>query len=125
MAHHVKSDHTEIVSKDPAATQKFMEKAFGLKFTVTGPEMGNYRIHGRNEQASAGSVGIRAQMDPKDALGAIPYFTVPNLDEAIKSVKGAGAHILMDKTAIPGMGHFAVYVAPGEVRQGIFQANPP
>lgn len=125
MAHHVKSDHIEIVSKDPEATQKFFEKAFGLKFTVTGPEMGNYRIHGRNENASAGSIGIRSPMDPKDELGTIPYFTVPNLDEAVRAIKGAGGHVVMEKTEIPGMGHFALYVAPGDVRQGIFQANAP
>jgi predicted enzyme related to lactoylglutathione lyase len=34
MAHHAKMEHAELVSKDPAATQRFLEKAFGLQFTV-------------------------------------------------------------------------------------------
>lgn len=120
MAHQAKSDHVEIVSKDPAATQKFMEKVFGLKFTVTGPETGNYRIHGRNEGAAAGGIGIREPMGPEHP-GAVPYLTVANIDETLKAVKAAGAHVLMEKTEIPGMGWSAMYVAPGEVTQGLFQ----
>jgi predicted enzyme related to lactoylglutathione lyase len=120
MAHHVKSDHVEIVSKDPHATQKFMEKAFGLKFTDTGPDMGNYLIHGRNEGATAGGIGIRAPMGPEHP-GAVPYLTVPSIDEALKAVQAAGGKVIMEKTEIPGMGWSAMYMAPGEVAQGLFQ----
>ena len=124
MAHHAKMDHAEIVSKDPAATQKFMEKAFGLKFTETGPEMGNYRMHGRNEGAAAGGIGIREPMGPEHP-GTVAYLSVPNIDEALKAVKAAGGHVIMEKTEIPKMGWSAMYVAPGEVTQGLFQsANP-
>ena len=124
MAHHVKMDHAEIVSKDPEATQKFMEKAFGLKFTVMGEEMGNYRMHGRQEGAAAGGIGIRAPMGP-EMPGTIPYLTVPNIDEALKSVKAAGGKVIMEKTEIPKMGYSAVYVAPGEVMQGLYQSTNP
>jgi len=124
MAHHAKMDHAELVSKDPAATQKFLERAFGLKFTVTGPETGNYRIHGRNEGAAAGGIGIREPMGPEHP-GAVPYLTVPNIDEALKSVKAAGGRIVMEKTEIPQMGYSAMYVAPGEVALGLYQALNP
>jgi predicted enzyme related to lactoylglutathione lyase len=119
MAHHAKMDHAELVSKDPAATQKFLEKAFGLKFTVTGPEMGNYRMHGRQEGAVAGSIGIRTPMGP-EMPGTVSCLTVPNIDEAIQAVKAAGATMVMGKTEIPKMGFSAVYIAPGEVTQGLF-----
>lgn len=124
MAHHVKMEHAELVSKDPAATQKFLEKAFQLKFTVMGPEMGNYRMHGRQEGASAGAIGILSPMGP-EGPGTISFFTVPNIDEAIKSVKAAGGKIVMPKTEIPKMGYTAVYMAPGEVTQGLYQAMGP
>lgn len=120
MAHHAKMEHAEIVSKDPAATQKFLEKAFGLKFTEHGPEMGNYRMHGRQEGAAAGTIGLRGPMGP-EGPGTIAYLTVPNIDEALKSVQSAGGKIVMPKTEIPGMGWSAVYVAPGEVTQGLYQ----
>lgn len=124
MAHHAKMDHAELVSKDPAATQKFLEKAFGLKFTVTGPEMGNYRIHGRNEGAAAGGIGIREPMGPEHP-GSVTYLSVPNIDEALKAVKASGGKIVMEKTEIPKMGYSAMYVAPGEVTLGLFQAIMP
>lgn len=124
MAHHVKSDHAELVSKDPAATQRFLEKAFGLKFTVTGPEMGNYRIHGRNEGASAGGIGIREPME-QEHPGSVTYLTVPNIDEALAAVKAAGGRIVMQKTEIPSMGWSAMYIAPGEVPLGLYQAAAP
>lgn len=125
MAHHAKMDHAELASKDPAATQKFLEKAFQLKFTEHGPEMGNYRIHGRNEGAAAGGIGIRALMAPGEHPGSIPYLTVPNIDDALKSVKAAGGKVLMDKQEIPGMGWSAAYMAPGEVALGLFQMKAP
>jgi predicted enzyme related to lactoylglutathione lyase len=124
MSHHAKMEHAEMVSKDLAATQKFLEKAFGLKFTEMGAEMGNYRRHGRQEGAAAGTIGLRAPMGPEPA-GTIVYLTVPNIDDAIKSVKAAGAKMIMEKTAIPKMGYTAVYVAPGEVTQGLYQALAP
>lgn len=124
MAHHARMEHAELVSKDPVATQKFLEKAFGLKFTVSGPETGNYRMHGRQEGAVAGAIGIRAPMGPEPS-GTISYLTVPNLDDALKSVQGAGGKIIQPRTEIPGMGWMAIYVAPGEVTQGLYQAKHP
>ena len=122
MAHHVKMDHAELVSKDPAATQKFLEKAFGLKFQEMGEQMGFYRMHGREQGATAGSIGIRSPMPPEGA-GTISYLSVPNIDEALKAAKSAGAHVIMDKTEVPGAGFSAVYVAPGEVTLGLFQST--
>jgi predicted enzyme related to lactoylglutathione lyase len=122
MAHHVKMEHAELVSKDPAATQKFLEKAFGLKFTEMGEEMGNYRMHGRNEGATAGGIGIRTPMGPEHP-GSVAFLTVPNIDEALKSAQAAGAKIVMPKTEIPNMGYSAMYVAPGEVTLGLYQAT--
>ena len=118
--------HAELVSKDPAATQKFLEKAFGLKFDVLGPEMGNYRIHHGQQDSkpgeAAGDIGIRAPMGPEH-LGTVSYISVPSIDEAIRDVKAAGATLVMDKTEIPNVGYTAVYVAPGEVTQGLFQTK--
>lgn len=121
MAHHAKLEHAELVSKDPAATQKFLEKAFGLKFTVF-KEMQNYRMHGTNEGATEGSIGIRGPMGA-EPTGTVSYLTVPNIDDAIKSATAAGAKMIMPKTEIPGMGWSAVYVAPGEVMQGLYQTK--
>lgn len=117
-------EHAELFSKDPAATRRFLEKAFQLKFIVMSPEIGNYRMHGRQEGAAAGAIGIRTPMGP-EVPGTISFLTVPSIDGAIKSVKAAGGKIVMPKTEIPKMGYTAVYMAPGEVTQGLFQAMGP
>lgn len=119
MVHHAKLEHAELVSKDPAATQKFFEKAFRLKFTLS-KEMQNYRMHGASEGATEGSLGSRGPMGP-EPFGTVSHLTVRNIDEAIKSATAAGAKIVMPKTEIPGMGWSAVHVAPGEVTQGLYQ----
>lgn len=122
MTHHEekpKLDHVEFASKDPAATRKFLEKAFGFKITVM-PEMGGYAMHGRSEGAVAASFGVRELMGPEQP-GSVVYITVGNIDEALKNVKAAGASVMMEKTEIPGIGWSAVYHAPGGVVQGLFQ----
>lgn len=115
-----KLDHAELVSKDPAATQGFLERTFGFKFTVMGPEMGHYRMHGRSEGAAVAAIGIREPMGPEHP-GAVPYVTVASLDETLKAAQAAGAKVLMPKTEIPGVGWTAMFVAPGEVTLGLFQ----
>jgi len=124
MAHTARMEHAELVSKNPAATQKFLETAHGLKFTVMGPEMGNYRMHGRDEGVPHNAIGIREPMGPEHP-GTIAYLTVSDIDEAIKGAKAAGAKLVMEKTEIPNVGWTAAYLAPGEVVLGLFQNKAP
>jgi predicted enzyme related to lactoylglutathione lyase len=112
--------HVEFASKDPTATRKFVEKAFGLKFTDLGPQMGNYLMHGEGEGAGNTGIGIRS-LQPKETPGTVAYLTVANIDAMLKSVEGAGGKVLMGKTEIPGMGWSAVFWAPGDVVQGLYQ----
>lgn len=122
MTHHETPsvEHVEFASKDPAATRKFVEKAFGLKFTDLGPQMGNYMMHGPDEGAKKTSMGLRA-LQPKEAGGTIAYLTVHDIDASLKSVEAAGGKILMGKTEIPGVGWSAVFWAPGDLVQGLYQ----
>jgi predicted enzyme related to lactoylglutathione lyase len=124
MENNARMEHAELVSKDPAATQKFLEKAFGLKFTVLGPEMGNYRMHGREQGVPNNAIGIREPMGPEHP-GTISYLTVPNIDEAITAVKVAGGKIVLEKTEVPQVGYTAITTAPGEITLGLFQYNAP
>jgi uncharacterized protein len=114
-------DHVDIVSKDPAATRKFLEKTFGWKFS-TMDMMGGYHMHGPMEGATTGSVGIRGLMGP-ESPGTISFITVPDLDSTLKVAEAAGAKILVPKTEVPGFGWSAVFHAPGGVVQGLFQHN--
>jgi predicted enzyme related to lactoylglutathione lyase len=119
--------HSDLVSKDPAATQKFLETAFALKFDELGAQMGNYRIYLGQKNSkpgeAAGDIGIRAPNGPEHP-GTVSFLAVASIDDAIKDVKAAGAKIILEKTEIPNVGHMAVFVAPGEVALGLFQTKP-
>jgi uncharacterized protein len=127
MAQDARLMHSELVSKDPAATQKFLETVFALKFDELGPQMGNYRIYlGQKKSApgeASGDIGIRSPMGPEHA-GTVSFLAVASIDDAIKDVKAAGGKLMMEKTEIPNVGHMAVFVAPGEVTMGLFQTKP-
>ncbi|HEV2317714.1 MAG TPA: VOC family protein [Thermoplasmata archaeon] len=116
----VQIEHVEFASKDPAATHRFVEKAFGIKFQDMGTEMGNYLMHGSKEGAEHTSIGLR-RLEAKENPGTVAYLTVPDIDVALKNVEGAGGKIMMGKTEIPGMGWSAVIWAPGDVVQGLYQ----
>jgi predicted enzyme related to lactoylglutathione lyase len=126
MENNARMEHAELVSKVPAATQEFLEKAFGLKFTEMGAEMGNYRMHGRDQGVPNNAIGIREPMGPENP-GTISYLTVPNIDAALTAVKVAGGKIVLEKTEVPKVGFTAITLAPGEVTLGLFQytAAPP
>lgn len=120
MSHHEspKLEHVELASKDPKATQKFLEAAFGWKFSSM-PGM-EYAMLEMPETRDSSGVGVRPLMGPEHP-GSIGYITVANIDESLKTVQAAGAKVVMGKTEIPGMGWSAVYIAPGEVVQGLYQ----
>ena len=124
LAHPVKMDHAELVSKDPAATQKFLEPASGLKFVTMGPEVGQYRMHRPGEGAAAGSIGIREPMSPHGSPGTISYLTVPNIDESSRSVPAAGGKLRREETEVPQVAYLAVDLAPGGVVQGLYPGMP-
>ena len=57
--------------------------------------MGNYRMLDLPRGTLSGGIGIRSPMGPEHP-GTVGYLTVPDIDEAIKSAKSAGAKIVME-----------------------------
>lgn len=107
--------HVELISKDPAKSVRFYERVFGWKFDdmgagymfTTPPAMPTGALRGPQEGESAGSLS---------------YIEVKDLEKTLKAAEAAGAQVLVPKTEIPNMGHFAVFLAPGGVAQGVFQS---
>jgi predicted enzyme related to lactoylglutathione lyase len=54
--------------------------------------------------------------------GSLSYIQVKDVAKAIKDAEAAGAHVVVPRTEIPNFGHYAVFIAPGEVPQAIFQS---
>lgn len=100
---------TELASEDPAATRRFLEKAFHWSFrTVTMPQ-GPYLSF---EIPGGGTGGIRPTR-PTEAPSSLSYVRVPDLDAARGHVESAGGSIVLPRVDVPGMGSFFWFKVPG------------
>jgi predicted enzyme related to lactoylglutathione lyase len=108
--------HVELISKDPARSLTFYETVFGWKFDDAGD---GYLF------TSPPSLPTGALRPPQkgEAPGTLSYIEVKDVSKTIASAEAAGARVLVPKTEIPNMGHFAVLLTPREIPQGIFQTR--
>ncbi|MCI4372184.1 MAG: hypothetical protein L3K02_00850 [Thermoplasmata archaeon] len=115
------TDHVQYLSKDPNATRRFFEKVLGFHFDLLGPEMGNYAV--RNDLDVRGAATGVGGLEPGQPPSTIAFVTVANLEESLRAAEKEGAHVVMPKTEIPGLGWHAVVHAPGDVQIGMFQSR--
>ncbi len=107
--------HVELISKDIAKSVKFYEKIFGWKFD----DMGQGYMF-----ANLPSLPTGALREPQkgEVPGSLSYIQVKDVAKTLKDAEAAGAQVIVSKTEIPNFGHYAVFIAPGEVPQAIFQS---
>jgi predicted enzyme related to lactoylglutathione lyase len=79
---------------------------------MTGKEEGKMGIDG----------GLMKRQDPQQQT--IVYIDVPSVDEYVKKVESLGGQVCVPKTAIPGMGYFAVCLDPENNGFGLWEDNP-
>jgi uncharacterized protein len=106
--------HVELISKDTAKSVRFYEKVFGWKFD----DMGQGYMFVNPPAIPTGAIREPQQ---GESVGSLSYIQVKDVSKVLKQAEDAGAHVIVPKTEIPNMGHFAVFIAPGDVPQGIFQ----
>jgi uncharacterized protein len=106
--------HVELISKDTAKSVKFYEKVFGWKFDNAGE---GYMF------VSPPAMPTGAVRSPQagESAGSLSYIEVKDVAKTLKDAEIAGARVIVPKTEIPNMGQYAVFLAPGDVPQGIFQ----
>jgi predicted enzyme related to lactoylglutathione lyase len=101
--------HFEIPADDVARAQKFYSELFGWKIEkFTGPAHMDYWmiLTGKEEGQMGIDGGLMKRQDPQQQI--IIYIDVPSVDEYLKKVEILGGQVRMPKTAIVGMGYFAV-----------------
>ena len=109
--------YLEIVTPDVDAVCAGYEAAQSLRFGEPDPMLGGARTC---ELADGSQVGVRAPMRETEAPVVRPYWLVDDIDTAVEKVASAGADIAMPPTAIPGKGHFAIYLLGG-LEHGLWQ----
>lgn len=102
--------HFEIPADDLERAKKFYTELFGWKMenagNPSGKAGGDYWIITTTDNNGKPAVGggMMKRQGPQHA--PTNYIGVPSVDEAAKKVQELGGKIVMEKTAVPGMGFF-------------------
>ena len=115
--------HFEIPANDPAKLSQFYSKLFRWTFEkFAGSEMEYWMIKTRAKDDSMGvNGGLMKKMDPNQR--PLNYVLVESVDDFSKKLVQLGGKIMMPKTEIPNMGHFAVALDPEGNGFGIFESK--
>src|SRR3974390_1865061 len=105
--------HFEIPTDDVERARKFYTGLFGWKiekFAGSDP-MDYWSVMTGKEEGQMGlDGGLMKRQDPLQQT--IVYIDVPSVDEYLPKVVSLGGQVCLPKTAIPGMGYFAVCLDP-------------
>jgi predicted enzyme related to lactoylglutathione lyase len=116
--------HFEIPADDVERARKFYGELFGWKIEkFTGPSPVDYWsvTTGREEGQMGIDGGMMPRQDPRQQT--IVYIDVPSVDECLKKVVSLGGQMCVPKTAIPGMGYFAVCMDPENNGFGLWECD--
>jgi len=111
----------EIPADDIVRAQKFYTELFGWKIEKVGP-MDYWMI---NTKTSEGEPGIDGGMMVRQSPQQSPvnYIDIPSVDEYTAKVESLGGKVGMPKTAVPGMGYFAICLDTKNNPFGIWEDN--
>ena len=117
--------HFEIPANDPAKLSQFYTKLFGWTFEKFGGSssgMDYWMIKTKAKDEDAGvNGGMMKKQDPNQH--PLNYVMVESVDDYSKKLVQLGGKVIMPKTAIPDMGHFAVALDPEGNPFGIFETS--
>ncbi len=109
--------HFEIYANDPAKLERFYTALFDWKVEPV-PGM-DYRTattvdvdaNHRPTQPGAINGGIARRPAGYPVNGMVNYIMVDSLEDTVDRAKRLGAKVTKEKTAVPGMGWFVMFVA--------------
>jgi predicted enzyme related to lactoylglutathione lyase len=118
--------HFEIPADDVERAQKFYRELFGWQIEkFTGPTPMEYWSittgAAKGQEAMLGG-GMMKRQAPQQLITI--YIEVPSVDAYVDKVEKLGGRVCFPKTAVPGMGYFAVCLDPENNGFGIWEVNP-
>lgn len=96
----------EIPADKPERAKKFYRALFGWKINPF-PGMPDYQHIDTGGADASPDGGLMARKCPEQQ-GITSYINVASVDKSAVKVQKLGGKVLMPKTAVPGMGYFAV-----------------
>lgn len=108
--------HFELMTADPEKCKAFYGAVFDWQFDDS--SMPGYTLIQTGTEPTGGVFP-----KPADAPGACTniYFQVEDIDAVLQTVTQHGGNVLVQKTRIPSVGHFAMFTDPEGIPVGIMQ----
>lgn len=100
----------DLVTDDPAASQKFYAALLGWEFEET-TRSGRPYVIARSGGQTTGGIVKRAEAKPGAATW-LSYLSVGDLDRAVEQVTSAGGKVLLSPTALGAYGRVAIVLDP-------------
>ena len=108
--------HTDLASRDPAATKDWCAKVFGWKFKPSFPTAGgDYHLFAYSD---TGGGGIRPN-NPPELPGSVPFVHVADAIASFEAALREGAEEMMAPTRVMEGVTVAIVRAPGGVPIGL------
>ncbi|MFQ5461291.1 MAG: VOC family protein [Phycisphaerae bacterium] len=108
--------HFELMTTDPEKAQTFYGSVFDWQFDTE--SMPGYTLVDTGGEPT-GAIFPKPEAAPGPCVNV--YFQVADMDATLVKVKEHGGIVLVEKTAIPGVGFFAMLKDPEGLVLGIMQ----
>ena len=113
----VRIHYLEIVTPDPDAACRALEKLSGVRFGEPDAGLGNARTAALD---GGGLIGVRGPLREDEGPVVRPYVLVDDIEAAVEAARAAGGEFAMTPTESPGRGRFAIYFQGG-IQHGVWQ----
>jgi uncharacterized protein len=113
--------HFEIPASDPERAAAFYKKAFGWKIEKWPGPMEYWMVNTGADGEPGINGGLMKNTQVKTTTNTIG---VASVDDAVKTVQGAGGKLIMPKTPIPTVGYFAYLEDTEGNLFGVMQPDP-
>jgi len=111
--------HFEVPADDIQRAKKFYEQLFGWKIELF-PQMEYYGIDtGAGDKGVCG--GLMKRQQPQQPI--LNYINCECVDSYSQKVKDLGGQVVMGKTAVPGMGWFAICLDSENNAFGLWESD--
>ena len=110
--------HFELVTSNKDKCKDFYGDVFGWEFDEK--RMPGYTLIQTGQEPGGGILPAEGREVP---AGLNAYFGVDDIDACLRKVAAHGGEVLVPKTPIPNVGHFAIFSDPEGITIGIMQPS--
>lgn len=96
----------EVPADDLSRAKKFYGALFGWKFAKLPAAVADYWHVDTGGKDASPDGGLLPRIQPDQSITV--YVSVPSVDRAVTKVQKLGGTVCKPKTAVPGMGYFAI-----------------